>query len=190
MHRLKNKNLISGFRAAGIYPLDRNQVLKHIPTSYSESAEVNAPLFNESVLSVLKENCGIGVEKVKNISKRGQKIIPGQPILQLHVGKNSPSGDQPSSSKNIKKENLHPKKSNKKRKPPQKIITDDDWICADCGEVWDDDGDCRWITCDICVSNYHLECLGIQYPPEHYWDIDLDSREFECSDCVIYFQSD
>ena len=99
MHRLKNKNLISGFRAAGIYPLDRNQVLKHIPTSYSESAEVNAPLFNESVLSVLKENCGIDAEKVKNISKRGQKIIAGQPILQLHVERNSPSGDQPSSSK-------------------------------------------------------------------------------------------
>ena len=79
--------------------------------------------------------------------------------------------------------------SNKKRTPPKKIITDDDWICADC-EVWDDDGDCHWITCDICVSSYHLECSGIQYPPEHYWDIDLDSREFECSDCVIYFQSD
>ena len=111
------------------------------------------------------------LKKLKNISKRGQKIIPGQPILQLHVERNSPSGDQPSSSKKIKKENLHPKKSNKKRKPPQKIITDDDWICADCGEVWDEDGDCCWIICDICVSNYHLECSGIQYPTEHYWDM-------------------
>ena len=50
---LKNKNLISWFRAAGIYPLDQNQVLKHLPAS-NESEEVNSLLFNESVLSVLQ----------------------------------------------------------------------------------------------------------------------------------------
>ena len=42
MHRLKNKNLISGFRAAGIHPLDRNQVLKHLPTSNKKSEEINS----------------------------------------------------------------------------------------------------------------------------------------------------
>ena len=70
--------------------------------------------------------------------------------------------------KESKKENKHPKKSNKKRQKPKKIITDDsnDWTCVDCGEVWDDDGDCHWITCNICLSNYHLECSGIQYPTE------------------------
>ena len=73
MHLLKNKNLILGFRAAGIYPLDRNQVFKHFPTSYSESAEVKAPLFNESVLSVLKENCGIGAKKLKISVKEARK---------------------------------------------------------------------------------------------------------------------
>ena len=41
--------------------------------------------------------------------------------------------------KEIKKK-LHPKKSNKKRKPTKKTIADDDdQICADCGEAWDDD---------------------------------------------------
>ena len=118
MLHLKNKNLISGFRAAGIYPLDQNQVLKHLPTSNNESEEINSPLLNGSVLSILKENCGIGAEKVRHVSKRGQKIIPGQPILQLHVERNPPSDDQPSFSKRIKKENLHPKKSNEKRTPP------------------------------------------------------------------------
>lgn len=44
------------------------------------------------------------------------KIIPGQPILQLHVERNSPYDDQPSSAKRIRKENIHPKKSNKKKK--------------------------------------------------------------------------
>lgn len=96
------------------------------------------------------------------------KIIPGQPILQLHVERNSPYDDQPSSAKRIRKENIHPKKSNKKRKTHKKFITDDDeWIFADCGEVWDDYGDCRRITCNIFSSNYHLECSEIQYPTEH-----------------------
>ena len=93
---LKNKNLISGFRTAEIYPLGRNQVLKHLPASNSESEEINSLLFSESVLSVLQENCGISVKKVRHVSKRGQKIIPGQPTL--------PSDDQPSSSKRVKKE--------------------------------------------------------------------------------------
>ena len=144
MRCLNNKNLISEFRAAGIYPLDQSQVLKHLPTSNNESEGINSPLFNDSVLSVLKESCGIGAEKVRHASKIDHKITPGQTILELHVERDSPSDDQPPSSKRNKKEKLHPKKSNKKQQTPKKIITDnDDWMCADCGEVWDDDGDCR-----------------------------------------------
>ena len=135
MCRLKNKNFMSRFRVEGIYLLDRKQVLKHLPTSNNESEELNSPLFSDSVLSFLKENCGIGAETGRHISKRGQKIIPGQLILQLHVERNSPSCDQPSSSKRTEKENLYPKKANKKRKTKKIIFDDDDWICAGCGEV-------------------------------------------------------
>ena len=105
--------------------------------------------------------------------------------------------------KEFKKKTYTPKNQIKKETHPappptplphsQKInnITTDenDWICGDCGEVCDNDGDCCWITCDICLSNYHLECSGIHYPMEHYWDIDPDSREFECPDCALYFLS-
>ena len=35
----------------------------------------------------------------------------------------------------------------------------------------------------------HLHCFFLKM--EHYWDIDFDSREFECPDnCVVYFQLD
>ena len=54
--------------------------------------------------------------KVRYVSKRGQKVIPGQPILQLYDDRVSPSDDQPSSSKRIKRENINIKKSNKKGK--------------------------------------------------------------------------
>ena len=127
--------------------------MKHLPTSNKESEEINSPLFNDSILSVLKDNCGIGIKKVRHVSKIDQKIIPGQPILQLHVEEIHLLMINHHPQKRIKKENLHPKNSNKKKKK-KKIITDDnDWICADCGEVWNDDGDCCWITCDICSNN-------------------------------------
>lgn len=77
--------------------------------------KINLPLFNESGL---KEYCGVIAKKVRNVSKSDQKIILGQPIFQLHVERNSTYDDQPSTSKKIKKEKLHPKKSNKKRNAP------------------------------------------------------------------------
>ena len=46
----------------------------------------------------------------------------------------------------MKKKNYIQKNQIKKKPTKKAIADDDDWICADCGEVWDDDGDCRWIT--------------------------------------------
>ena len=68
--------------------MDLNQVLKHLPTSNKESEEIKLPLLNNLVLSILKENGSIGAEKSTNVSKIGYKIIPGQPILQLHDERN------------------------------------------------------------------------------------------------------
>ena len=79
-------------------------------------------MFNESVLSVLKENCGIGAEKIRHASKRGQKIIPGQPILELQVERNSPADDQPLSSKRNKKKNYTQKNQIKKENQPKKQL--------------------------------------------------------------------
>ena len=46
MHHLKNKNLMSGFRATGIHPFNQNQVLKHLPASNNESEETDSSLLN------------------------------------------------------------------------------------------------------------------------------------------------
>ena len=101
--------------------------------------------------------------------QKTRKKISVQPILQLLVERNSPSDDQLSSSKRIKKIYIQ---KNQIKKTKHKIITDDDdWLCTDCDEVYDDGRDCCWITCDICISNYQLECLEIQYPKEHYFPI-------------------
>ena len=66
MRRLRSKNLVSGFQASGVYPLDRHQVLKHLPNLLT-SDEIDNAVFNESVLQILKENCGVAESK-RNVS--------------------------------------------------------------------------------------------------------------------------
>ena len=56
VRRLKGCNLVSGFRASGIYPLDRQQILKHLPSVITSEERVDSEIFSESVLQVLKEN--------------------------------------------------------------------------------------------------------------------------------------
>ena len=76
MRRLRSKNLVSGFQASGVYPLDRHQVLKHLPNLLT-SDEIDNAVFNESVLQILKENYVVRIEKKHVQTKRGWKITPG-----------------------------------------------------------------------------------------------------------------
>ena len=66
MRRLRSKNLVSGFRTSDVCLLDRHQVLKHLPNLVM-SDEIDNAVFNESVLQILKENCGVSESK-RNVS--------------------------------------------------------------------------------------------------------------------------
>ena len=69
----------------------------------------NVGVLNNSVLHVLKEHCGIGVQKEKVSREHGRKITPGEKIVSLD------REDAPGSSK----ENVNPL-SKKKEKQQQK----------------------------------------------------------------------
>ena len=66
MRRLRSENLVSGFRTSDMYLLDRHQLLKHLPNLLT-SDEIDNAVFNESVLQILKENCGVSESK-RNVS--------------------------------------------------------------------------------------------------------------------------
>ena len=68
MQRLKPANLIDGFKTTGICPLNSNEVLKRLPDENADNS------FNDSVLKVLRENCGVGVEHKRKQSKQGKKV--------------------------------------------------------------------------------------------------------------------
>ena len=73
MQRLKPSNLIAGFKATGICPLNSNEVLKRLPDEAADNT-FNESVFNDSVLKVLRENCGVGLEGKRKQSKRGKKV--------------------------------------------------------------------------------------------------------------------
>ena len=105
---LSSKNLQSGFRATSISPLDRNHVLKRLPSIMKED-EGNVGVLNDSLLHVLKEHCGIGVEKQKVSRKRRRKTTRGERMVSLD------KEDAPGSSK----KNVNP--LSKKKEKQQKI---------------------------------------------------------------------
>ena len=41
----------------------------------------------------------------------------------------------------------------------------------------DDDGN-RWIVCNICSKKYYLQCSGIDYAEEQYYNIDIENNVF------------
>ena len=48
-------------KATGIYPLNSNEVLKRLPDENADNS-FNQSVFNDSVLKLLRENCGVGVK--------------------------------------------------------------------------------------------------------------------------------
>ena len=94
---LKSTNLVFGSRASGLWPLDRNQVLKRLP-SCNDTSNINEFSFNESVLKVLKENCGTGAVLQKDIrKKRGRKVEAGQQITS-NIFSSNDKNEEPSAS--------------------------------------------------------------------------------------------
>ena len=81
----KNANIVSGFRATGIYPQNREAVLKHIMSATNDSLNKSAEnLLGPSIVKVLQENLGIGSQQTqRKKTPRGRKITPGKPIESL-----------------------------------------------------------------------------------------------------------
>ena len=75
MQRLKPSNLIDGFKATGICPPNSNEILKRLSDETADNS-FNQSVFNDSVLRVLRENCGVGLE-----CKQKQSLKQSRPKL-------------------------------------------------------------------------------------------------------------
>ncbi|KAJ8954925.1 hypothetical protein NQ314_006999 [Rhamnusium bicolor] len=70
-----SQNLISGFRATGLFPPHPNEVLKRIPDGLTDDQASIGRSLDASLIDLLKEHRGIGSEKQRK--SRGKKMQPG-----------------------------------------------------------------------------------------------------------------
>ena len=97
MKRLKSQNLVSGFRVCDIFPLDRHEILKQLPSA-NATDDLNKFSFNQSVLEVLKTNCTITGERKRKQTKQRKKIIPGKCIINASESEEENDENVPCSS--------------------------------------------------------------------------------------------
>ena len=95
--------------------LDREQVLKRFPGAANrDEGGVDTPdILNETVINLLKENLGIGVEKAVKRKPCGPKILAGQQITTLEKRNEATSQQEagPSCSKQKKQNAFKPSRS-------------------------------------------------------------------------------
>lgn len=153
---LEPGHIKSGFKATGIYPIDRSQVLKRLPgkRNTDTGGEDTERIFSENVMNMLRDNCGQSASYVRK--SRGRKITPGKRIVTLEQAKK------------------------KKKRTKEDGLKEE---CGECSLPWDSDGDDRWIRCEDCDQWYHLRCSGISYEGCSYDELDIESIAFTCYMC-------
>ena len=83
--QLKPENLVAGFKASGIFPLDRQECLKRVPNGNKDvGGETVQAVFNGCVLDILKKHCA---PVTKRTRKRGKKIdvTPGRRVTVADI---------------------------------------------------------------------------------------------------------
>ena len=144
----RGDNLVSGFRATGLYPLDPTQVLKRLPpTDDNVPGSSLRESFGESVVELLREHVGASnVTSVKR--KRGPKVAPGKRVSLADLQK-------PQSSK-------RPASRQSFSSSSEESSDEEDDVCQICYRVNPPGcGDkIKWEGCDNCDLWYHTKCLN------------------------------
>ena len=161
-----SENLKSGFRACGIYPLDRNEALKRLPDYANNSTlilEECTNALNETLIELLKENRGCSekqkLERGKKIPKKVEglkptvagRVLENHFVISTYEEEQQPDQIQypaPGPSKVSNIETYVPA-------VPIKLSYNE--ICLICGELEGDDGE--WVNCKWCNRWYHDHCL-------------------------------
>ena len=186
--KLLPQNLVSGFRATGLCPLNREEVLKRLPGANRDpGGPETSEVFNDSVMELLQTHCGLNKFAQKRAPrKRGKKIAPGKAItLEDFHDDNETSTSIQGSSRSATSPNAQSSDPSSATISTFQLtdVDTDEWVCNECHVPWQEDGDDRWIVCDICDKQYHLQCSGIRYHRRNYYRMDIESMSFTCMSC-------
>ena len=140
--------------------------------------------------------------------RRGRKVVPGRSIRAADLTDNQPSTSASSVRPAVTSNNQGSITVSSVRAPAtdnlpsssasQNLLShnnatgtlnasaeDDEWICFECEELWEADGDDRWIVCDNCDKQFHLQCSGVTYRQKNYYSVDIENMSFVCKECQL-----
>jgi len=80
----KKESIVSSFRATGISPIDRQQVLKRLPSKDKNDAQVKS-IMSDALLETLAVNVGLGQGRSRKRSRPTKKVVPGKRIRSDQV---------------------------------------------------------------------------------------------------------
>lgn len=155
-------NLQSGFKATGLYPLNPQEPLKHLPdaaaadATRSESSTEIGRCLDASLIELLRDHRGIDKKK----TTRGRKTIPGHPVVPETLGATGGPEASPNASNS---DDDTPSTSNPSGAGdecsnsfvPFATYTGTDWVrCIDCLQwycgVCNDSTSDPFYKCDLC----------------------------------------
>ena len=82
--------MITGFRTTGIYPVDRQQILKKLPNAQNQEEEANSSIevVNDAVLAHLREN-RLGSDRQKRTKRKNLNIAAGKSVSLSDLNNNA-----------------------------------------------------------------------------------------------------
>ena len=176
---LNSSSLTSGFRATGIYPIDRDQVLKRLPGMDKDpGGDDTLEVLNESVLELLKDNLGIGPNAAPPKKSRGPKVPAGKRITSVSGKENVVSNN------NIAGSSGSSRGKGKAKKKSNSVASVERWFRGSCDVEWMQQSDDVWIQCDRCDVPFHIQCAGLDYDPDDYYEMNIEAIQFTCYRCM------
>ena len=118
------------------------------------------------------------------VKRRGQKVQPGKTISKIPMS--TPKGKIETSNKSKKQASQNPLSdiSNEAPGPSNDSHYDDnenednDWYCGTCSGMWKMEGNDVWIQCNDSDTPFHLQCCGMEYNQEDYYESDIENISF------------
>ena len=156
-HNYHNCAHARGLKKKLIVPLDSSQVLRRLTGVSQRRDKEHAEMIrvlNDSVVSLLKNHCGVGAVDSTPKKPRGNKVsntvTPGKAIACIQGVTD----------------------------------LEETWTCKFCNLTWVEDDDNWWIVCDRCDTAFHLHHSGVQHRKQDCYTLDIKGMAFFCDECA------
>ena len=169
-----SQNMVSGFRATGLFPINPKIVINKLPRSPSGMTEValctGTSLVSDAVVDLLRTMRGTD-EPPKKKRRTRVNVIPGKSISSEDL-----SGIEASSLTAISQtpqaalSSSRPSSKTRrgKKSKTQKTEESEDFDCLFCGESYVHPPNETWIKCDNCERWCHEACADLRASSDFY----------------------